>query len=247
MNTGLAKRSFLLLFVLFIPWSAFADRSLKSPSIAQGQVLPKKVLLLPVDIRVSEISAGGAVEKVEEWSKQAGVNVDTALRESGARIAQVQFVNLPMLTTEESEIVDNYLALYDVVGADAFTYGRGQDKAWEHKNKNFDYTLGPGLQFFRERSGADVAMFVVGADHISSGGRKAAMVAGTIFAAAFGVILVPQGGPAFVSTGIVDLETGNILWLNYDTAGGSRDLRVPKDASAMMSEIFDEYPRKSSE
>ena len=87
-------------------------------------------------------------------------------------------------------------------------------------------------------------MFVVGADNISSGGRKAAMVATAIFAALIGVYVVPVGAPAFVSTGVVDLESGDILWLNYDLSVGSRDLRDAGDAAKMVSNIFDEFPGK---
>jgi hypothetical protein len=240
----ISKAGKVIVFILFFlgSWSAFADQSLKHPSIARGKTLSKKILLLPIDIRVSEIAAGGTIEQVDEWSKKAQSNVNSAIRKSATQDAQIEILDLPSLKDDEKALLDNYLALYDVVGGDAHIYARGQIKGWEHKTRNFDYTLGPGLRFLRERSGADTAMFVVGSDHISSGGRKAAMVASTIFAALLGVSLIHQGAPAFILTGVVDLESGDILWMNHNLALGSRDLREADDADKMISDIFEEFP-----
>jgi hypothetical protein len=43
--------------------------------------LPRKVLLLPPDIRVHELSAGGVAEKVDEWTRSANQAATEVARE----------------------------------------------------------------------------------------------------------------------------------------------------------------------
>ena len=77
--------------------SAFGDQSPKHPTIAQGKALPKKIWPLPIDIRVSEIAAGSAIEQVDEWSKKAQSNINNAIRNSATQVARVEsllFVDL---------------------------------------------------------------------------------------------------------------------------------------------------------
>ena len=52
---------------------------------APDRPLPRKVLLLPVEIRVHEISVGGVVEKVDDWSNQASANARQLHQEPGQR------------------------------------------------------------------------------------------------------------------------------------------------------------------
>lgn len=200
------------------------------------KVLPKKVLLLPASLEVFEISAGGVAEKVEDWSRQAAAHADRGLKSYAASNASFQLVEMPPLSPQEKESLDQHLALYDMVAADAFQLTRVGGPAWQHKVKHFDYALGDGLRFLKQKTGADAALVVVGLDQISSADRKAMV----LVAALFGVG-IPLG-ISFLSTGVVDLESGDILWFNYATSYANRDLRKPEDADAMIKEMFVNYP-----
>ena len=92
MNTGLAGKILTFILIFLVPWSAFGDQSLKHPTIVQAKALPKKILLLPIDIRVSEIAAGGAIEQVDEWSKKAQSNISNAIRNSATQVAEVEML-----------------------------------------------------------------------------------------------------------------------------------------------------------
>ncbi len=224
-----------LLFAVLLLSACATQKYSANPAFMKAAQKPKQVVLLPPDIEVMEISAGGVPEKVDAWSKQAKSNIRQSLSKvSGGR--DIKFTELPELSTAEKETVDKYLAFYDVVGGDAFIFGRNPDPAWQHKKDNFDYTLGDGLHFLKQKTGADAALFVVGSDHISSGGRKAAMVIGALMG-----IVIPAG-TTFVSAGLVDLDTGNILWLNYDFGGGNWDIRNPADTDKLVANIFTDYP-----
>lgn len=201
--------------------------------------MPTRVVLLPVDIMVSEISMGGVVEEVEAWSKQAAGNMEQALKNYAASSHKIEIVPLAKLTGKEQDSADEHRALYDRVAANAFIYTNPQfaGPAWDHKIKHFDYTLGDGLAFLRKRTGADAALIVVGEDEISTSGRKAAMVITRVL---WGSNM--RAGTSYLSAGLVDLKTGDILWLNSSASTGDRDLREAEDVTAMVNALFEPFP-----
>lgn len=204
--------------------------------------LPRKIVVLPADVRVSEVSAGGVVEKVQAWTDQAKSNIDAALREAAKTSGAFELVVLPELSAADKQMIEQHLALYALVAVEAWTHSRSQDPAWAHKKTDFDYTLGPGLKFLKEKTGADAAMVLICEDYISSGERKAMMVFATLLSAAAGVVAIPQGAPSFVSGGVVSLEDGNIQWFNYSLEQGSADLRNAPDAKRMVDTAMRAYP-----
>ncbi len=198
---------------------------------AQGGL--KRLLVLPPEVTVSQLSAGGLVEKVPEWSRQAEHNFTTALAGLHASGQKVALVPLPELGEAEQEALEEHLALYAQVANDAFFLPRVP--GWQHKQARFDYTLGPGLAYLRDRTGADVALMVVGQDTVSTHERKALMVVGALFG-----VSVPLG-VTFMTAGVVDLKTGDLLWVNYDVSG-TGDMRVSKDARSALQSLLKGYP-----
>jgi predicted phage tail protein len=91
------------------------------------------------------------------------------------------------------------------------------------------------LAFLREQTGADAALIVLGADFISSGGRKAAFIAGL----ALGIV-VPLG-QSFVTAGVVDLDSGDVRWMSFD-ASASMDSRNPSDVDDLMRALYQTWP-----
>jgi hypothetical protein len=114
-------------------------------------------------------------------------------------------------------------------------YGRGDMDAWAHKKNEFDYTVGPGLAFLRAQTGADAALIVLGSDYISSGGRRAAFVAGLLLG-----VVMPLG-QSFITAGIVDLTSGDVLWMSFDSSA-SMDSRTPSDVDSLMHDLYQTWP-----
>lgn len=196
--------------------------------------LPKKVVLLPLDITVSELTASGAVEKDPQWTEEAKLCVIDATK---VCIDDVCFKlqPLPDLSQEELAILEEYLALYDVAAGSALLHTSPTVHGWESKRQHLDYSLGPGLAFLMEKTGADGALMVIGNDYISSPGRKFTFV----MAAAAGVA-IPMGHCSLVG-GVVDLASGDILWLNH-VLSEAKSLRSAGDAQAMMDSLMKTYP-----
>jgi len=204
---------------------------LASPS----RPLPKKIVILPAQVTVQELSMGGVLEKVPEWTQQASQAMQTAVTKVATARGAFQVVPTPALTEEEESTVDEYLANYMVVGLAAHSVTNSRGDAWAHKRNHFDYTLGGGLKFIRDKTGADAALVMVGEDIVSSGGRKAAFV---LFAAlGVGIPL----GQSVISLGIVDLDSGDILWMHHDFSV-SKDLKDPAATEEMVQTILNAYP-----
>ena len=203
--------------------------------------MPRKILLLPADIRVHEISAGGVVEKVDDWTGAASNHAMKSMRSIAGSKKLFELNEAPAFSDTDKQVLEQHQALYELVANSADFARSGPFMPWRERAKNFDYTLGPGLKDLAVRGDVDAALIVIGSDYISSAGRKATMALGILAAAFTGVAVVPAGGVAYVSVGVIDLRTGNLLWFATNR-GQSSDLREEKQVQAVLDGLFDSYP-----
>jgi hypothetical protein len=207
-----------------------------NPSLSQNlDSRPKKVVLLPPQVFVYELSAGGVPTRMADWEATARANLSAAASRFARDLNLFELAPVPQLEATDLDQLEAHIGLYDRVAWSVFVYGRGEQAAWAHKKNEFDYTVGPGLAFLRERTGADAAMIVLGADFISSGGRKAAFAAGLLLG-----IVMPLG-QSFMTAGIVDLKSGDVQWMSFD-ASSSMDSRNPADVDGLMRAFYQTYP-----
>lgn len=199
--------------------------------------LPKKVVVLPADVEVYEVTAGDVSEEVPEWSAEAGKNVLKALSEALGSDKSLNEVGFPRLSPAGSAVVDEHMALYKLV---ANAIDNNYDL--EHKTKRFDYSIGPGLNALQRETGADAAVIVYGRDYVSTAGRKAKAVLGTIPVVNAFTGPAPRLGRSWIGIGFIDLRTGDILWLKSEGRGSTSNLRDFADAKDIISSIFEWYP-----
>jgi hypothetical protein len=198
--------------------------------------LPKKVVVLPVNIEVLEVTAGGVKEEVPEWSAEASKNVFKSLSAAIKKEATMREVRTPKMSRKSAGVVDEHMALYKLVVNTASNIG------WEHKIRRFDYGIGPGLKALRRMTGADAAVMVYGRDYVSTTGRKAKAVAGNIPIINIFTGPPPKLGHSYIHIGVVDLRTGDLLWMNSEYRDGAPNLRDYDDANDIISTIFEWYP-----
>jgi hypothetical protein len=196
-----------------------------------------RVLLLPTDFAVLQLSASGITETVPEWTTAAEASLNAAARSVLTKGANFELVTLPQLTDEEQAALKEHVALYKLT---AFTASQmlGLGGAWKDKRTHFDYTLGEGLDFLARKSGADAALCIAGAQVKSSGGR----VAMFLLLAAAGVA-IPLGG-AEVTAGIIDLKSGDVTWLDA-TMGVKGDVREADGAGKTLDALIGKYPKST--
>jgi hypothetical protein len=204
--------------------------------LASNPTLPKKVVVLPIDIKVVEMTAGDVEETVPDWSKEASQSVFKAVSAAIARQAGMKVVTAPQFSGASAANVDEHLALYKLVVNTATRI------PWKHKAQHFDYGIGSGLRALAEQTGADAAIMVYGRDYASTAGRKARAVAGNIPIVNIFTGPAPKLGSSFIRVGVVDLRTGDLLWMNSEYRDGSTNLRDPTDAAKMVDAVFGWYP-----
>lgn len=204
--------SLLLIMTMSLPALPQAAQFAQNPRFG-GLNKPRKILLLKPQMFVAELSAGGVIQRMDDWSKLASDNLLQATRQFARDRALFEPVSAPELTPQENDWVESHLGLYDRVAAAVFQFGQnsGPD-AWAHRRQAWEYTLGDGLKSLGEQTGADAALVFVGTDFISSGGRKVAFFAGLLVGVA-----IPLG-QSFISAGLVDLKTGDIEWMGFDSS-----------------------------
>ena len=235
------KLSFLIAFSMMITALPLAVQAADTPHwvhykwLSSNPTLPRKVVVLPVNIEVVEVSAGGVEEKVPDWSKEASQSVFKALS-AAINKQSLKELAAPQFSGDSAANVDEHLALYKLVVNTATSTG------WRHKIKHFDYSIGPGLRRVADNTGVDVAIMVYGRDYVSTAGRMARAVAGNIPIVNIFTGPAPELGHSFIHVGVVDLRTGDLLWMNSNVRKGSTNLRDPDDAAKMVNEIFKWYP-----
>lgn len=198
--------------------------------------LPKKLVILPINIEVKEVTAGGVKEVVPEWSDKAIKNTYESISTLINKDSSLEQVKLPKLSAKTSEIVSEHMALYNLVVNTASRTGL------EHKVRRFDYGIGPGLAKLQKLTGADAAVMIYGRDHVSTGGRITQTVLGYIPFVNIFTGAPTSLGDSYIHVGIVDLRTGNLLWMNSEYRDDTTDLRDFEDAKDMVETTFEWYP-----
>ena len=209
------------------------ERVLDDPGLITGRA---RTLLLPMDVEIKEMSVSGVSDVVPAWTRQSQELIRDYLQANCPRLLRgATLVTMPEQSADD-ERVRAHIDLAHLVWADAFLVTRLGGPAWEHKIRHFDYGIGPGLEDLAAKTGADRALLIIGEDVHTTAGRKA-MAFGL---AALGVT-VPLGH-TFLAAVLIDLHSGDILWMNSRVAGGATSLREAKDVASILDALFDGYP-----
>jgi hypothetical protein len=232
------RKLLLALLLVSLLAGCASSRTYTAAHNGEPPATPKKILLLPPEVRMLEVTAGGIAEIVEEWSKKANENLIAALKERVRTKQMFEIVEMPALSPEEQEILDQHTAMYEVVASNAYQFGMLRDDSWTERSKELNYTVGSGLRFLADETGADAALFIVGFDSVSTTGRRLLFVVTTIM---FGLPVIPPG-LSYVAAGLVDLRSGKLLWQSYDYGIGRLDLRDPADVQSLTASVLETYP-----
>jgi hypothetical protein len=208
----------------------------QSRNLAPGfDALPKnaKVVLMPTDIELFEISAGGILEPKAEWTQSAVKFFRTALTEKkkslGASVVELSEQDVDSV----AEVNSLHAALANAITAHHFGL---KILHLPTKDGKLDWSMGDSVRALKEKSSADYALFTWIRDSYASGGRVAAVVV----MAALGVGMAP-GGRQVGYASLVDLNTGQIMWFNrlVRTTG---DLREADKAVETLGALLTEFP-----
>lgn len=230
-------------------WAAlfFAGLGPSFPAFAQeraaakaGFVIPRdrsvRILLIRPSISVGAQSTGGMFEPNADWTEQARANISGALMTAQKTIGHdVVLIDEPI--GAPAQVLADYRALFSVV-ADAvrlYKFFPGNRLPTKKREGVFDWSLGPGVAAVAAGDGADYALFIETEDHYGSTGRKALQ----LFAAMAGVGITAGVHKGYA--GLVDLKSGDLVWLNADLEMGG-DVRSPDGAQKRVAQLLEDFP-----
>ena len=189
-----------------------------------------RLLVLPPDMELFSISAGGVSEPRADWTEAAQQNFRQALAGQGQRLGE----QVDALSPAQLEQFGQVLALQRAV-ADAIWLHHNGSLKLPTKDGRLDWSLGGAVRPLKEATGADYALFTWMRDSYASGERKATMVAMALLGA------LTLGGQQVGYATLVDLNTGRVVWHNeLDRMAG--DLREPAPATETVEALLKGFP-----
>jgi len=198
---------------------------------------PLRILLLNPDITLFEQTAGGALVAQDQWTQSATAHIKSQLQ----AIFSEREVNLVLADDFDSVLSNDpeeieLLKLHGAVGKTIQTNYFTPQFQLPTKVKNSVWSLGPNVQYLKEKYDADYAVFAYIHDSYASAGRVAAII---IVGVLFGVGL--PGGTQNGFASMVDLSTGDVVWFNR-LLRGTGDLREAEPARETVEVLLSNFP-----
>lgn len=213
-----------------------------APTAADNLPARRSLLLVPAEFEVSQMSAGGVTEPAPDMTATARANIDGTLQHLFKDHGVYRGVAMPVLSADETAVLREHVELFKLLALDTNQMLNTWSKAWTRGTDRKAYTIGNGLAFLAERTGADYAVFVNGAQITQTGGS----VFLQFMAAGLGYAM--PGGGTFITFGIVDLHDGSVDW--FDVRLGAEmfgmtgtDMRNAGTADQVLRDLFGKYPR----
>jgi hypothetical protein len=234
-------RALSAVFCVFILVGCAAQAQRTADTLERGAPITgeHRILLMPIDVELSELQASGLLEPKADWTEQARTHLtaalDDSLKDIEARLIRMDQVD-PDYANDDLQV--QLMKLNEAVGMSImfFQYQTTPVSQLPTKKDSFDWTLGPDVRYLRDKYNADYALHVFIRDSYSSGGRTALIV--------FGVLLgvgIP-GGAQVGFASLVDLETGKVVWFNR-LLRPEGDLRTAEAARASTDVLMTSFPQ----
>lgn len=208
----------------------------------------KSLVLLPPKVDMFELSAGGVLEPMEDWSGQAKINVTEAIKNKliGRQGGAVRTLNEQRLPKEVATNLGETWALYDAVESSVIfhtlrPYRQPIDATtdvFEDKIANFDYSLGAEVRGLDQQ--ADAFLLFRGLEQRSTGGRKAVRAGAIVLGLLVGGTTVPAGSGGVVSVALIDARSGAILW--YRRSSSVSDMDEMEGSAKAVTQLLTDFP-----
>jgi len=195
-----------------------------------------RIILMRPSIRVGAQSTGGMFEPNADWTTQARENIMRALSSAQSTLGN-EVISYDEGTTSEGPLATQYGNLFGALSNSVIEYQFFVGNRLETKKRKntFEWGVGPELSRLKSLQGADYALFINTNDAYGSTGRKVLQ----IFAAMGGVGVtsgIHQG-----HAGLIDLRTGDLVWLNADRQMGG-DVRTQEGATKRVAQLLEGFP-----
>ena len=200
-----------------------------------------RIVMLRPAIKVGAQSTGGMFEPNADWTAQARDNIGAALAKAQNSLGNTVGDYAEPANADPAMLAE-YQDLFDAVARSVieFQFFPGNRLPTKKRDGQFEWSLGADVAKLPGLSGADYALFVTTEDHFGSTGRKVLQV----FAALARVPVTAGVHKGFA--GLVDLHTGELVWLNADLHMGG-DVRDAEGADKRVRQLLEGFPAKPAE
>jgi len=197
-----------------------------------------KVLIIEPEVRLWVLDPVGVRQPQAEWTaaglRHVRVAIAEELRARGIEPASYTASDDASRNRSHEQVVK----LHRIVFRMAQLQQVGQFRL-PTKTDRLDWTLGDAVQGLREESGADYALFVSFDDSYQSAGVVGSALLITL---TLGIVAPPPGQQVGAAS-LVDLRTGNLVWMRSFNRQGAGDLRQLPPARAAVQTLLKDLPR----
>lgn len=208
----------------------------QSKNLAPGfAALPKgaKVAIMPTDLELFSISAGGVAEPKADWTEAASRHFKHALIDKQRKALQLDAVEV---AEKDADDLADINALHGAIARAISMHHLGPGfLQLPTKDGKLDWSLGEATRAIKQATGADYALFTWVRDSYTSGERVVTMIALALVGVGVG------GGMQTGYASLVELETGRVLWFNR-LARQSGDLREADKAAETIDALLAGFP-----
>jgi hypothetical protein len=228
-----------------MPSGALAqEKSAVKPGFELAADSGKKILVFRPAVKAGSQSTGGMFEPNAEWTERAIQNLQEALTQAQLRLGNA-VITAPEAYGEDARNVQEHMALFSAASQSIIQYqffkgNRLPTKKADNKVGAFDWSLGTGVSKRPGASDADFGLFLYSKDAFGSTGRKLLQVV-----ALLGPGIAVKSGEHVGYAGLVDLKTGDIVWLNADGQIGG-DVRDKDGAEKRIRQLLEDFPGSMS-
>lgn len=189
-----------------------------------------RLLVIPADMELFSISAGGVTEPRADWTEAAQKHFRAAL------LARPELgANRLDITEAQLDEFAEVLALHRAVAESIWVHHVKGGMQLPTKDGRLDWSLGSTVKPLRDKTGADYALFFWVRDTYASSERKLTMMAMALLGS------VMMGGSQAAYASLVDLQTGRVVWFNdLDRMWG--DLREAQPAAETVETLLKGFP-----
>lgn len=245
LNKWFAAAALAASLVIVAPTVVAQEKSATKEGFALAPLSGKKILVFRPVVRVGAQSTGGMFEPNAEWTEKAKANIQLSLEQLQGKLGN-EVIAAPEAYGDDAQAVGEHMALFAAVSQSVIEYqffvgNRLPTKKRDNRNDVFDWSLGPGVANLPGAKDADYGLFIYNKDAYGSTGRKVLQVL-----AAFGPGISVKSGEHVGYAGLIDLRTGDLLWLNADAQMGG-DVREADGSEKRVRQLLEDFPGSNIE
>jgi hypothetical protein len=194
--------------------------------------------VLPPDITVNSLGAGGVAERRDDWTEMARTHARNTLE--SLRPEKIVYVRDLELREDLAEEIAEVQELFRIIDLNLLmSYGPAQIVPPASLG-TFDYSVG-NIDRILDAAGADALLVVRGVDDIFAADRKALVAVAVIASAFTGAYVGPSSGEAHISAALIGRD-GTILWYDWVGDGAISDLRTPEGVRVTIERLLRTMP-----